>query len=146
MTDSELREAATLRLEESLRRAGVRDPRGPYRELLRELKARDPAAYREAAEYYEQKLLREVVRPENDPLLEWVEYGRLLTSLFMPGEAVQIDATGRSSQYSKPADADALILHLPTSRGARAIVIAQPAALSVAQHATHDLLVDQDLT
>ncbi|HZG43453.1 MAG TPA: hypothetical protein VEY93_10855, partial [Longimicrobium sp.] len=60
-----------------------------------------------------------------------------------PGRTVQIDGTGRSREYARPVPLDALVLHLPTSAGAPALVVALPPRLTPHQRAAFDLLVRQ---
>lgn len=136
-----LRERADRRFEEALQTAGARDPRDFYRARLRELKERDPASYRRAVAYYEERLIPAVAEEGSDPLAEWLEYGRVLVSLSAPGRTVQIDPTGRASDYARPVPADALVLHLPAGAGEAALVLGIPAKLSPAQRASYDLLV-----
>ena len=143
MADDDLRARAEARFASALEAAGARDPRDFYRRQLVELKAADPAAYRRALAYYEQELIPAVARDESDPMAEWLEYGRVLATLAAEGRTVQIDPTGRASEYARPIPPDALVLHLPERASARAIPVGLPAALSPAQRATYDLLVKQ---
>jgi hypothetical protein len=137
----ELRTEADRRFEETLARTGARDPREYYREQLRELRESDAEGYRRAVEYFETRLVPAVASPEGDSILEWMEYGRLLARLRTPGEAVRIDATGRSTPYVPPADPDDLVLHLPTSARERAMPIGLPPRLTPPQRAAYELLV-----
>ena len=61
--------------EETLMRSNAKDPRGFYRERLREMKATDPDAYREAVEYYQEELIPSIAEKGADPLSAWQEYG-----------------------------------------------------------------------
>jgi hypothetical protein len=142
MTSPDLREQAEARFQAALRERNARDPRDFYRDRLRALKGENPEAFREATRYYEETLIPAVAAPDSDPLAEWLEYGRVLARLAMPGRTVQIDPTGRASDYARPVPPDALVLHLPESRPA-ALLVGLPAALSPAQKAAHDLLVRQ---
>src|SRR5690606_41515924 len=54
--DDDLRAQADRRLADALEQTGLPDPRGRYRNWLRELRARDDAAFRKALEYFEQQL------------------------------------------------------------------------------------------
>ncbi len=144
MTD--LNTLAEARFNAALTETGARDPRTFYRERLRALKAEDPAAFREAVEYYEQTLIPEVAREGSDPVAAWLEYGRFLATRVAPGETVQIDPTGLSAPYSPPVPLDHLVLHLPTSPRTPALAVGLPAELSDAQRATYDLLVSRKLS
>lgn len=143
MADDELTRRADLRFDSAREAAGARDPRDFYRQRLRELKERDPQAFRRAVDHYERTLIPAVAREDSDPLAEWLEYGRMLAELTAPGETVQIDPSGRASPYAVPIAIDRLILHLPTSGRERAIPVGLPPALSPAQRATFDLLVNR---
>jgi hypothetical protein len=138
---TDLRSTAEARLEQALERTGARDPREFYRERLRELRERDRDAYLRGADYYEQRLIPAVAAEGNDPLREWLEYGRFLAELAAAGETVQIDASGRARPYDQPVPLDALVLHLPASTREPALAVGIPPRLSPAQRATYDLLV-----
>jgi hypothetical protein len=143
MDDKELSEHAKRRFEEALLVTKARDPRDHFRNVLTELRGSNPAAYKEALGYYTTRLIPAVAAEHSDPVGEWVEYGRVLATLQAKGRTVQIDATGRAQPYAAPVPADALVLHLPESTTAKAIVVALPPTLSPAQRATFDLLVRQ---
>ncbi len=142
---SDLNAVAEARFAAALAESGARDPRAFYREQLRLLKAEDPAAFREAVDYYERTLLPEVAREGSDPIAAWLEYGRFLASRRAPGETVAIDPTGRSRPYAPPVPLDHLVLHLPTSTRLAALAVGLPPELSDAQRATYDLLVKRRL-
>lgn len=137
----ELRQRANRRFERALEESGARDPRDFYRDRLRDLRARDEEAFLRAVEHYEQKLLPAVAEETSDPLVEWLEYGRLLAELTSPGKTVQIDPSGRAVAYEPPVPHDHLVLHLPDSSRERAVPVGLPASLSPAQSATYQLLV-----
>jgi hypothetical protein len=141
VSDPSLRERADARFEQALRDRGGRDPRGFYRERLRALKESDGAAYRRAVDYYESTLLPAVAKEDGDPLVEWLEYGRMLAELTAPGKTVQIDPTGLAADYHPPVPTSHLVLHLPESPRLRALVVGIPRALSPSQRAAYDLLV-----
>lgn len=143
MAEPDLRSRADARYERALADAGARDPRDFYRKLVRELKERDRDAYHRAVTYYEGTLLPAVVREDSDPLGEWVEYGRVLAALTVPGRTVQVDPSGRARDYARPVPPDALVLHLPEDGAGPALVIGIPPRLSPAQRATNRLLVQQ---
>jgi hypothetical protein len=143
MADADLRARADERFARVLQETGARDPRDFYRKQLVALKAADAAAYRRALAYFEGELIPAVAREDSDPIGEWLEYGRFLATLTGPGRAVQIDAEGRSTPYTRPVPPDALVLHLPERTTAPAVVVGIPATLTPAQRATYDLLVKQ---
>jgi hypothetical protein len=137
-----LRERADARFERALAERGARDPREFYRGRLRELRARDAAAFQRALDYFENTLVPTVADEGSDPLAAWLEYGRVLAELSTPGRTVQIDASGRAADFAPPVPTDHLVLHLPTSPRERALVVGIPPELSPAQRATYKLLVD----
>lgn len=143
MADQELTRRADARFDRAREEAGARDPRDFYRQRLRELKDRDPDAFRRAVDYYERTLIPKVADEQFDPLAEWLEYGRMLAELTAPGETVQIDPSGLASPYAPPVPVDRLVLHLPASGRERAIPVGLPPDLSAAQRATFDLLVSR---
>lgn len=138
---SDQTQAADQRFAEALRNSGSRDPRGFYRERLRELREIDEAAYRRAVAYYRDELIPRVSDERSDPLDEWLEYGRLLAAWSVEGDTVQIDPSGRADPYQRPVERDRLVLHLPTSTRHPALPVGLPPELSPAQQATYDLLV-----
>jgi len=139
----DLRARADERFEHALRQAGARDPRDFFRDMLRDLKAANPDAFRRALRYFEETLIPTVADEESDPLAEWLEYGRVLATLTTLGRTVQVDASGRARPYARPAPPDALVLHLPENASHRAMVLGLPPKLSAHQRATFDLLVKQ---
>ena len=132
---------ADRRLEEALQARGARDPREFYRERLRALKQSDPTAYQEAVAYYRDRLIPEVASGEKDPLEAWTEYGCFLARAVAPGRTVAVDVTGRRLVGVRPAGRDALLLHLPDEKGARALLVGLPPELSPAQRATYEVMV-----
>ena len=143
MADTDLRTRADERFQAALQASGARDPREFYREQLRALRAGDRAAYDRALAYYDERPIPAVAAEDSDPLGEWLEYGRLLASLSLPGRTVQIDAGGGASDYARPVPADALVLHLPEQPGRPALPLGLPPKLSPAQRASYELLVKQ---
>ena len=139
----DLRARADARFERALQETGARDPRGFFRDQLRELKASSPDAFRRALRYYEETLIPAVADEASDPVAEWLEYGRLLASLSVPGRAVQIDAGGRARDYARPVPSDTLVLHLPDNAAKPALVLGIPPKLTPHQRASYDLLVKQ---
>jgi hypothetical protein len=139
----DLRARADARFERALQETGARDPRGFFRDQLRDLKAANPDAFRRALRYFEETLIPAVADEASDPVAEWLEYGRLLASLSVPGRAVQIDAGGRARDYARPVPSDALVLHLPDNAAKPALVLGIPPKLTPHQRASYDLLVKQ---
>ena len=139
-----VREAAEQRFAETLARTGAPDPRDRYRQWLRDLRSRDEVAYAKATAYYQQELVPAVARPDSDPLAAWTEYGLRLARRLAPGEAVCIDASGRSRPLEEAAEAVAedLVLHLPRSARERAMLVRLPPAPTPAQRAACSLLVE----
>ncbi|HEX8359729.1 MAG TPA: hypothetical protein VF613_06475 [Longimicrobium sp.] len=142
---ADVRARADARSDSVLKAAGSRDPRDFYRERLKALKADDPDAFRRALAYYEDRLIPAVAADDSDPRAEWLEYGRVLATLAAAGRTVQIDPTGRASQYARPIPPDHLVLHLPDAPSQAALIVGLPTKLSPAQKATHDLLVKRSL-
>lgn len=133
--------AADEALERALARTGARDPREFYRERLKELKRLDATAYEKAVAYYRDTLIPDVASGAREALEAWMEYGRRLAVALAPGRTVTIDATGLAHEYAGP-ESDRLVLHLPDDKGTRALLVGLPPALSAAQRATYDVLVD----
>lgn len=142
MSNKQLRQRADERFQQALDQTGARDPREFYRNRLRDLKAQDPDVFRRAVEYHDTRLVPTVAADGSDPLAAWLEYGRFLATLVAPGSTVQIDLTGRATEYSPPVPADCLVLHLPTDTRQRALAVGLPPKLSTAQRATYALLVE----
>lgn len=141
VADDDLQQTADRRLEEALARTDARDPREFYRERLRELKDRDPAAFERAVDHYRNVLLPAIATDGEEPLEAWTEYGRTLAELEAPGRTVSIDGTGRSHAYERGHAGDRLILHMPRARNVPVLLVGLPAGLTPAQRATYDWLV-----
>jgi len=137
----DMRSIADRRFDEALRSTGARDPREFYRETLKELREKDPDAYRRGVEYFETRLLPRVAKDDTDPIGEWLEYGRLLAMFRFEGDTVQIDPSGVSTPYAPPVPLDHLVIHLPTSSRERGLAVGLPPTLSAAQRAAFELLV-----
>ncbi|MDH3207455.1 MAG: hypothetical protein OEO79_12720 [Gemmatimonadota bacterium] len=133
--------AADKALETALAEAGARDPREFYRERLRDLKQANPAEYESAVAYYRGTLIPDVAGGQCDPLDAWTEYGRRLAAALAPGRTLSLDETGFAHEYDRP-DRERLVLHFPDEKGARALLVGLPAALSTAQRAAYDVLVE----
>lgn len=135
------RERADARLAAALRESELEDPRDFYRERLKLLRERSPAAFQDALRYYEDELLPSVAAEDSDPVREWFAYGRRLAELTAPGRLVEIDASGRAHAHAPPLDRTRLVLHLPDDEREPAMILGLPRAASAAQRATCDLLV-----
>lgn len=135
----EIAEKADQLLEQALESTGSRDPREFYRDRLRELKQANSDGYALAVEYYKDTLIPSVADGA-DPLAAWTEYGRKLAETLAPGWTVSIDQTGKSEPYESYRG-DRLVLHLPDTKGGRALLVGLPPELSTAQRATYDVLV-----
>jgi hypothetical protein len=142
MSDSDLAARAEQRLADALA-GGARDPRDFYRAQMAELKAKEPGAYRRAIAYFQEELIPAVAAEGSDPLGEWLEFGRVLAELKLPGRTMMIDPDGGARPYERPVAPDALVLHLPERGGAPALIVGLPAKLSPPQRANIDLLVKQ---
>lgn len=136
----ELTERADRVLEDALEATGARDPREFYRERLRELRQANPEGYQQAVAYYRETLIPAVANGTAPALDAWTEYGRVLAEAVTPGRTVSIDETGLAHPYEGPS-ADRLVLHLPSTKGGRALLVGLPSVLSTAQRATFDVLV-----
>jgi hypothetical protein len=136
----ELTERADRVLAEALEATGARDPREFYRERLRELRQANPEGYEHAVAYYRETLIPAVANGTSPALAAWTEYGRVLAEAVTPGRTVSIDETGLARPYEGPGP-DRLVLHLPSAKGGRALLVGLPQVLSTAQRATFDVLV-----
>ncbi len=139
--EQELHDRADRIFEEALGQTGAKDPREFYRARLREMKADNPEAYREAVAYYENDLVPSIAEAGDDPMMAWQRFGCRVAELTVTGTPIEIDATGRRRPYAPPTPLDRLVLHLPQESSGRALVVGLPPELSAAQLATYDLLV-----
>ncbi len=139
--EQELHDRADRIFEEALGQTGVKDPREFYRTRLREMKADNPEAYRDAVAYYENDLVPSIAEAGDDPLMAWQRFGCRVAELTVPGTPIEIDATGRRRPYAPPTPPDRMVLHIPQGSSSRALVVGLPPELSAAQLATYDLLV-----
>lgn len=131
---------ADVLLEAALEATGARDPREFYREQLKELRAESSAGYDKAVEHYRSQLIPTILDGVS-PLAAWTEYGRTLAELRAAGRTVCIDASGRAEPWTFPPKSDALVLHLPSEKRRKALVVGLPGDLSDAQRATWEWLV-----
>jgi len=136
-----MQEEADRRLDEALSKTGARDPREPYRALLRELKEKSVSEYEAAVAEYRESVLGEIAEKGVDPLVRWLEFGCGTVQRLNPGRTVVIDGTGRSTPYTPPPGWEDLILHLPDDRKSRAILVGSPPQPTPAQNAVVELLV-----
>ena len=139
--DKETHDRADQIFEEALSQTGAKDPREFYRKRLREMKADNPDAYREAVAYYENELVPSIAEAGDDPLTAWQQFGCCVAELTVAGTPIEIDTTGRRRPYAPPTPADRMVLHIPRGSKGRALVVGLPPELSAAQLATYDLLV-----
>ena len=139
--EQELHDRADRIFEEALGQTGAKDPREFYRTRLREMKADNPEAYRDAVAYYENDLVPSIAEAGEDPLMAWQRFGCRVAELTVPGTPIEIDATGRRRPYAPPTPPDRMVLHIPQGSSSRALVVGLPPELSTAQLATYDLLV-----
>lgn len=139
--DQAVRDEADRRFVEALKNSGARDPRDFYRDALRELRKVNSAGYDRAVTYFQDVLIPAIANGESEPLRAWRNYGRLIRELTAPGRTVAIDASGRSQPFESDAPLDLLVLHLPDTKGGRALLVSLPPETSSAQKATYDLLV-----
>lgn len=137
----DLQTRAEERLEEALASTGARDPRDYYRERLRALREQDRSLYEQAVGHYKDVLIPAIAGGEADPLAAWTEYGRRLAELASPGRTLTLDASGRATAYTQPADPAHLVLHLPDSPRGPSLLVALPTELTPAQRAAYAWLV-----
>ncbi len=140
MTDDPQKRADAL-FAEAREATGARDPRPYYRDRLRELKRRNPEAYREAADHYLNKLIPSIVQKDEDPVRAWQAYGLLLADLVAPGRPVAVGPDGRSRPFAPPGESTDMVLHVPTAAGERLVLVGLPPEPSQAQMATYRWLV-----
>ena len=139
--EQELHDRADRIFEDALGQTGAKDPREFYRKRLREMKADNPDAYREAVAYYENELVPSITEAGHDPLTAWQRFGCRMAELTVTGKPIEIDATGRRRPCAPPTPADRMVLYIPQGSKGRALVVGLPPELSAAQLATYDLLV-----
>ena len=139
--EQELQDRADRIIEEALGQTGAKDPREFLRKRLREMKADNPSAYREAVAYYENELVPSIAEAGDDPLRAWQQFGCRMAELTVAGTPVEIDTTGRRHPYAPPTPADRMVLYIPQGSKGRGLVVGLPPELSAAQLATYDLLV-----
>lgn len=137
----DLSTVADRRFAERRAATGARDPREFYRNLLRDLRGTDEAAYREMVALYEAQVVGAVGRGDADPLEAWLAFGlELAVASAGAGRSVVVDGSGRATPLEGRPHWDQMVLHLPEGRG-RAVPVSLPPELSDAQRAALDLLV-----
>ncbi len=139
--DKEMQQRADVLYQAALDESGARDPREYYRERLKGLKEVSTEAYDQAVSYYRDELIPSIANGSVDPVGAWLKYGKLVAELTVPGKAVLIDRTGRSAAHEGDGNSDEMILHIPSGKGGRAVLVGLPSDPSSAQMATFDLLV-----
>jgi hypothetical protein len=135
----QVKERAEARLLEAFAREGIADNRPAYRQRLRALRERNPAAFERALHHYEDAVLP-TLAGEADPVATWIAYGRWLAELDGAGRLYEVDAHGRARPYDA-APADGLVLFVPDDAGSEVLPARLPVTPSAAQRATYDLLV-----
>ena len=124
----------------SLEELGLEDVRPLYRALLKRLKTEDPDAYADAVRRFEDEV-KPAVEEGDDPLGEWLAYGRWLAGRLAPGRDVAVDPSGRSEELGDGTPPEgSLLLHLPESTRRRAVELALPAEPTDHQEAARELL------
>ena len=139
---SKTADQVSARTEEALAGAGLADMRPAYRHLLRLLKERDPAAFAEATDRYDDVLVPAITGGQ-DPLAAWVDYGAWVASRLFPGRLVQLDDSGLATDVvgSRGPDSAAVLLYLPEAEKEAAVAICRPEQPSPAQRSALQLLV-----
>jgi hypothetical protein len=140
--DPSLDAQAEQRFQERLSETGAPDPRPRYRDLLRALRERDEAGYRECVQRYREEVVRAIALGTRDPFDAWLSFGKTLAERFAPGELLRIDPEGRASPAPLDASWTELLLQIPGDPRSRAIAVSIPRAPSLAQEATLALLVE----
>jgi hypothetical protein len=143
--DPDIQRKADLNFEAVLRETGARDPRELYRELLRQLRERDEAAYSLAVERWQSEVVEPIADGADDPLSLWLRFGLALAAELHPGRSVEIDETGRVRDLELPPSWTRMLLHLPESARKRAVPVCLPPEMSGPQEATLVLLVEGKL-
>lgn len=138
---TDLQERADARFAAAIAASGARDPREYYRKQLRELKRSNPEGYDQAVGYYQDELVPSIAERDADPVQAWQVYGLLIARLAAPGRAVAIDPSGRSRPLESSGTLDDMVLHLPDTPQAPALLVGLPSKPSPAQMATHRWLV-----
>lgn len=140
--DAEIQEKSDRAFTRRLEETGARDPRDVYRGMLRDLRAEDEAAYEEMVRRYRVEVLEAIAAGDADPLVVWLRFGTDLAERLHGGRTVVVDGTGRALPLEGAPSWEALILHLPGTRQARAVPLGIPPEPTAQQRATLDLLVN----
>jgi hypothetical protein len=139
--DDTAKRLADERTDQAIGSAPFEDFREAYRERLRWLKDSQPHGFTRALSHYNDILVPNIAAG-SDPLVEWLEYGRLLGNLSGAGKVMRIDETGRA--FPLDDRIDGLVLHLPEDTNVPALALAVPRQLSDAQKATLGLLIKKN--
>ena len=136
--DDTAKRLADERTDQAIADAPFEDFREAYRDRLRWLKDNQPQAFSRVLSHYNDILVPNIAAGA-DPIVEWMEYGRLLGNLSGAGKVMRIDETGRAFPLEE--GINGLVLHLPEDTSVPALALAVPKSLSDAQKATLGLLV-----
>ena len=139
--DDTAKSAAELRTAQAIENGPFEDFREAYRERLRWLKEARTVAFSQALAAYDE--LVQKIAQGDDPLNEWLAYGRRLGELSGAGQVCAIDDTGRAQAAEH--FSEELLIHLPDDINVPALPLAVPRRLSEHQKATLDLLVRRKL-
>lgn len=139
--DRSSHEEADRRYEIRIQETGARDPREFYRDILRDLRETDVEAYKEMVARYEAEVVLPLAEGSRDPLLIWLQFGRVLAQRAAPGRLMLVDATGRAKPAPEQLSWGDLLLQLPDEPRSRALPVGIPPEPTPAQRATLDLLV-----
>lgn len=139
--DSELKRRLESGLTAVFAERGLTDGLAAYRSVLRDLRARDSEAFRQAAEHYETEVVPRLAGGE-DPVEVWVDYGTVIGGLTARGRMMVIDETGRAAPFMVPLEAGSVVLYVPESGRLGAFVAISPVEPSPAQQATIGLLAE----
>lgn len=126
----------------ALAKTGAHDPRAAYRQILRGLKLTSETEYTLVVEDFRTSVVSAIVEEGGEPLGTWLEFGCRLAERINPGRDVVIDATGQAKPFSPPASWRDLILHLPSDRHGKGVVVGLPPNPTPAQQAAVLLLVE----
>lgn len=133
-------DAASDRTESALKAGGYADMRPVYREVLRRIRQREPAAFEEATKRYEETLVPALSGGEEDPVAVWTTYGAWLAGKLAPGRVVRLDESGLALEAEPRPVPGQVLLYLPDEQSEPAIALVRPSDPSSAQKAALELL------
>ncbi|MGH7480552.1 MAG: hypothetical protein ACRELV_00225 [Longimicrobiales bacterium] len=144
----DLETRARARLDEALSERAALDPRDSFRDALRALKDRKPAAFEAARRHFEEVVVPRVAEPDSDPIAEWVDYGVELGRQLGGGAIRAVDPTGLAREAGDGATSDPaeLLFFIPDDRQMPVLMLAGPVEPSAPQAASRDLLVYRRLS